>query len=79
MLVAILGVTLRGLLFAITGSCFVAEFSGYWLHRLLHSDKFPALSRGHLVHHFLIEREELLSLGSCSQALFPEHDSQAKA
>jgi sterol desaturase/sphingolipid hydroxylase (fatty acid hydroxylase superfamily) len=54
MFVAILGVTLRGLLFTITGSCFVAEFSGYWLHRLLHSDKFPALSRGHLVHHFLI-------------------------
>src|SRR6266478_4196056 len=32
----------------------VAEFAGYWLHRLLHSDKFPALSRGHLIHHFLI-------------------------
>jgi hypothetical protein len=54
MFATILGVTLRGLLFTITGSCFVAEFSGYWLHRLLHSDRFPALSRGHLVHHFLI-------------------------
>jgi sterol desaturase/sphingolipid hydroxylase (fatty acid hydroxylase superfamily) len=54
MFLAILGVTLRGLLFTITGSCFVAEFSGYWLHRLLHSDRFPALSRGHLIHHFLI-------------------------
>jgi len=42
MFVAILSVTLRGLLFAVTGSCFVAEFSGYWLRRLLHSDKFPA-------------------------------------
>ncbi len=54
MFVAMLGVTLRGLLFTITGSCFVAEFSGYWLHRLLHSDAFPSLSRGHLIHHFLI-------------------------
>ena len=32
----------------------VPEFAGYWLHRLLHTDKFPALSRGHLIHHFLI-------------------------
>jgi hypothetical protein len=32
----------------------VAEFVGYWLYRLLYSDKFPALSRGHLIHHFLI-------------------------
>jgi hypothetical protein len=54
MFVAILGVTLRGLLFTITGSSFVAEFSGYWLHRLLHSDAFPSLRRGHLIHHFLI-------------------------
>ena len=35
-------------------SCLVAEFFGYWLHRLLHSDKIPLLSRGHLIHHFLI-------------------------
>jgi hypothetical protein len=32
----------------------LAEFFGYWLHRLLHSDKLPVLSRGHLIHHFLI-------------------------
>ena len=32
----------------------VAEFAGYWLHRFLHSDKFPSLSQGHLIHHFLI-------------------------
>ncbi len=38
MFVAMLGVTLRGLLFNITGSCFVAELSAYWLQRLLHSD-----------------------------------------
>jgi len=56
MFFAILGVTLRGLLFMITGSCFVAEFSGYWLHRLFHSDRFPSLNRSHLIHRFLICR-----------------------
>jgi len=35
-------------------SCLLAEFFGYWLHRLLHSDKIPRLSRSHLIHHFLI-------------------------
>jgi len=34
-------------------SVLVAEFAGYWLHRLLHSDKFPILSRGHMIHHLL--------------------------
>jgi hypothetical protein len=32
----------------------LAEFLGYWLHRLLHSDKIAFLSRGHLIHHFLV-------------------------
>jgi len=32
----------------------LAEFFGYWLHRLLHSDTISLLSRGHLIHHFLI-------------------------
>src|SRR6201987_6288020 len=35
-------------------SCLLAEFFGYWLHRLLHSDRIPLLRRGHLIHHFLI-------------------------
>ena len=35
-------------------SCMLAEFFGYWLHRLLHSDKICFLSRAHLIHHFLI-------------------------
>ncbi len=35
-------------------SVLVAELAGYWLHRLLHSDKVKFLSRGHLIHHFLI-------------------------
>jgi sterol desaturase/sphingolipid hydroxylase (fatty acid hydroxylase superfamily) len=34
-------------------SIVVAESADYWLHRLLHSDKFPVLSRSHLIHHFL--------------------------
>jgi len=46
--------TFVGVLATLSGSIVVAEFAGYWLHRLLHSDKFPALSRGHLIHHFLI-------------------------
>jgi sterol desaturase/sphingolipid hydroxylase (fatty acid hydroxylase superfamily) len=35
----------------VVGSCGVAEFLGYWLHRLLHSDRIPALSRSHMIHH----------------------------
>jgi len=54
MFISLLDVTLRGLLFTVTGSCLVAELSGYWLHRLMHSDRFPVLSRGHLIHHFLV-------------------------
>ena len=49
-----LHVTFMGVVATLMGSVIVAEFAGYWLHRLLHSDKFPSLSRGHLIHHFLI-------------------------
>lgn len=38
----------------LASSIVVAELAGYWLHRLLHSERFPALSRGHLIHHFLV-------------------------
>jgi len=47
-------ITAAGITITLATSCLVAEFAGYWLHRLLHSDKFPALSQGHLIHHFLI-------------------------
>src|SRR5437899_11379995 len=47
-------VTFVGVVATLVDSVVVAEFAGYWLHRLLHSDKFPSLSRGHLIHHFLI-------------------------
>jgi sterol desaturase/sphingolipid hydroxylase (fatty acid hydroxylase superfamily) len=49
-----LHVTLVGVVATLVDSVVVAEFAGYWLHRLLHSDKLPALGRGHLIHHFLI-------------------------
>lgn len=46
--------TFVGVIATLLDSVIVAEFAGYWLHRMLHSGKFPALSRGHLIHHFLI-------------------------
>lgn len=33
------------------GAVLFAESVGYALHRLLHSDRFPVLSRAHLIHH----------------------------
>src|SRR5258708_15941018 len=45
---------LFGIPLTLLSACLLAEFFGYWLHRLLHSDKIPFLSRGHLIHHFLI-------------------------
>jgi sterol desaturase/sphingolipid hydroxylase (fatty acid hydroxylase superfamily) len=49
-----LHVTFVGIVATLVDSVVVAEFAGYWLHRLLHSGRIPALSRGHLIHHFLI-------------------------
>jgi sterol desaturase/sphingolipid hydroxylase (fatty acid hydroxylase superfamily) len=49
-----LHVTFGGIAATLLCSALVAELAGYWLHRLLHSDKLPMLSRGHLIHHFLI-------------------------
>ena len=43
-----------GVLEAVVCSCLVAEFTGYWLHRLLHSDKLPFLSRNHMAHHLVL-------------------------
>jgi sterol desaturase/sphingolipid hydroxylase (fatty acid hydroxylase superfamily) len=43
-----------GVLESVICSCLVAEFSGYWLHRLLHSDKLPFLSRNHMAHDLLL-------------------------
>lgn len=38
------------LLWAAAG-CLYAEFMGYWLHVLMHSERLPALSRAHMIHH----------------------------
>ncbi|HEV2297000.1 MAG TPA: hypothetical protein VGR72_00600 [Candidatus Acidoferrales bacterium] len=38
----------------IIGSLMVAELLGYWLHRLLHSDRVRVLSRSHMIHHLLL-------------------------
>jgi sterol desaturase/sphingolipid hydroxylase (fatty acid hydroxylase superfamily) len=54
MLYSRLHVTFVGIVGTLVDSVIVAEFAGYWLHRLLHSDRIPVLSRGHLIHHFLI-------------------------
>ncbi len=35
-------------------ACLFAEFVGYWLHVLLHSDKIEFLSRNHMIHHLRI-------------------------
>jgi sterol desaturase/sphingolipid hydroxylase (fatty acid hydroxylase superfamily) len=32
-------------------SCIAAEVAGYWVHRLLHSEKIAFLSRNHMIHH----------------------------
>jgi len=45
---------IAGVPVTLASSCLLAEFFGYWLHRLLHSDKVGFLSRGHLIHHFLV-------------------------
>jgi hypothetical protein len=68
-----LHVTFVGVVATLVGSVVVAEFAGYWLHRLLHSDKVAVFSRGHLVHHFSVsgvDESELFSLPGCSKALF---------
>jgi len=39
---------------ALAGGCFYAEFSGYFVHRLLHSEKIPFLSKNHMIHHLRI-------------------------
>ena len=44
---------LGGILVTAALSCAFAEFYGYWLHKLLHSEKIEFLSRGHMVHHLV--------------------------
>ena len=45
------GVSLFGMLMAVAISVAFAELAGYGLHRLMHSERFPAISRAHMIHH----------------------------
>jgi hypothetical protein len=42
-----------GVLESVVCSCLVAEFAGYWLHRLLPGDILPFLSRNRMAHRLL--------------------------
>jgi sterol desaturase/sphingolipid hydroxylase (fatty acid hydroxylase superfamily) len=52
--VALLGVSVPHVVYTLACSVLVAEMAGYALHRLMHSDRVPAMSRAHLIHHLLI-------------------------
>src|SRR5258707_14764828 len=43
-----------GVLESVICSFLVAEFVGYWLHRLLPDNRLPLLSRNHLAHYLLL-------------------------
>jgi len=51
---AVLGMSFAHIFLTLAASVLVAELAGYALHRLMHSDRFPAMSRAHLIHHLLI-------------------------
>ena len=67
-----LHVTFVGIVATLVDSVVVAEFAGYWLQRILHSDKFPSSWHGYkaAMEYHGLEQTELLSLRNCSQALF---------
>jgi sterol desaturase/sphingolipid hydroxylase (fatty acid hydroxylase superfamily) len=45
------GMSFAGIAAAVAIAILTAEFVGYVLHRVMHSGRFPALSRGHMIHH----------------------------
>ena len=45
------GMSLQRTLLAVGISIGTAELAGYVLHRIMHSERFPALSRAHMIHH----------------------------
>jgi sterol desaturase/sphingolipid hydroxylase (fatty acid hydroxylase superfamily) len=49
-----LALSASGILESVLCACLVAELAGYWLHRLLHSERLPFLSRSHMIHHLFI-------------------------
>lgn len=42
------------IILTIAGACIFAEFAGYFIHMLLHSNKVEFLSRNHMIHHLKI-------------------------
>ena len=48
------GLSLIGILVAVSASIAVSELMGYLLHRLMHSERFPVLSRAHMIHHLYL-------------------------
>jgi len=47
----LVAMTLGRVLAAVAISIVFAELAGYVLHRLMHSERFPVLSRAHMIHH----------------------------
>jgi len=45
------GVSVTGILLTIGISIGIAELVGYFLHRIMHSEQFPSLSKAHMIHH----------------------------
>jgi hypothetical protein len=43
-----------GMLECVICSCIMAEFAGYWMHRVLNSDKAPFVSPNQIAHHLLL-------------------------
>ncbi len=66
--------TFVGVVATLADSVVVAEFAGYWLHRILHGGKFPSHSWGHLMRHFLLHgaRQPI-----CAGAYYGATDSRA--
>lgn len=52
-----------GVLESVICSFLVAEFAGYWLHRLLPDNRLPLLSRNHLAHSLLLYGPPYLTRG----------------
>jgi sterol desaturase/sphingolipid hydroxylase (fatty acid hydroxylase superfamily) len=40
-----------GLALAVGFALLLAELAGYILHRVMHNERFPTLSRAHMIHH----------------------------
>jgi sterol desaturase/sphingolipid hydroxylase (fatty acid hydroxylase superfamily) len=45
------GMSIEGIAMAVAVSIFIAELVGYVLHRLMHGERFPSMSRAHMIHH----------------------------